>query len=225
MRYSFIFILFLALSCNDNSETVVSSSIDKKKPIAKNDKEEQFIVSTKTISLHHKAKKIVENWQEYQSVAEFIPKFYKTTSKEALFNSTQFYDLSKHLKDSIRVTLFKTPSFKVRLNVLYSEALRLYDMDSIPSITNKEVVIETENIVNAFNAINIKINNVVKRATLTKDLSEFNEFLEKEIDSLKPLINTQKQIKNKFIKPKLKKRKLINKRIKPLKSHKTDVKN
>ena len=109
--------------------------------------------------------------------------------------------------------MFKTPSVKIRLNVLNNEALRLFDMDSIPNITNKEVIHETKNIVNAFNALNIKINNEVNKNLITKDLSGFNHLFEKEEDSLniKPI-----NIKNKQLKTNKRRKLLSKKRIKPL---------
>ncbi len=207
-----IILAIFVISCNKDSAIELNNSADNQVVTSKKT-DEDFTIKTKKIALHSKAKKVVEEWQEYQSVAEFIPKFYKTSTKEALINANLFYELTTYLKDSIRVDLFKTPSVKIRLNVLNNEALRLFDMDSIPNITNKEVIHETKNIVNAFNALNIKINNEVNKNLITKDLSGFNHLFEKEEDSLniKPI-----NIKNKQLKTNKRRKLLSKKRIKPL---------
>ena len=215
MRYFIIIVLSLIIiSCTNDikNDTINPKLVNVKKDNAIDD--EPFKIKLKKESLHSEAKKSVENWQEYQAVSDFIPKFYNTTTKGALFNSIQFYELTSHLKDSTKIKRFKTPSMKIRINVLNNEALRLFDMDSIPSITNKEVIHETENIVNAFNALNIKINNSIKRELLSKDLSEFNHLFEKK-DSLKikPINQTPKQ---KSLKIEKRKKQLRKKRIKPL---------
>jgi len=208
-----IFFAVFIVSCSKDTITETVQSSDNQEVIKKNI-DESFTVTATKVTLHSEAKKIVEDWQEYQSVADFIPKFYKTSTKEVLINSNQFYELTSHLKDSIRIKMFKTPSVKIRLNVLNNEALRLFDMDSIPSITNKEVIHETKNIINAFNALNIKINNEVNKNLITKDLAGFNHLFEKEEDSLniKPININTKKLKA------TKRRKLLGKkRIKPLK--------
>lgn len=215
MRYLFILIFVLFSSCSDE----VKDDVVKNAKEVDIDNDQSFSLTQKKIRLHEEAKKVIENWQEYQAVAEFILKFDKTSTKEALLNSNQFYELTTFLKDSIRIKNFKKSSVKVRLNVLNNEALRLFDMDSIPSITNKEVIQEVNKIANAFNALNIKINNVIKRDLLVKDLSGFNHLFEKE-DSLKlkPLISPKliKKIKSNKKKQKLRNKRIKNKRIKPL---------
>ena len=208
----FLLTFFLLLSCKNDStnEAKKAKSSVLKTPINNND--EKFTIQTKKIILHREAKKVVENWQEYISVSDFISKFYNTSTKEVLLNSAQLYELTSHLKDSIRIERFKTPSLKIRLNVLNNEALRLFDMDSIPSITNKEVIHETKNIINAYNALNIKINNSVKRDLLSKKLSGFNHLFEtKDTLDIKPLNKQQQKLK------KEKRKKIIGtKRINPL---------
>ena len=212
MRYPFLILLLLILSCKDDTKTTISKESIQKKAVVVKEIDTNFTISVKKKKLHREAKKIVEDWQEYQAISEFIPKFYKTSTKEALLNSAQLYELTTYLKDSIRIKNFDKPSFKIRLNVLNNEALRLFDMDSIPSITNPEVIHETKNIINAFNALNTKINNEVKRDLLVKDLSEFDGIFESEnMDTIKPINKSLK--KTKLKKPK---RLLKNKRIKPL---------
>jgi len=214
MRFSLIlFLSFFILSCNNDSKNIVASKKEETQKNTSTD-DEVFKINLKKVALHSEAKKIVEDWQEYLSVSEFIPKFYNTSTKEALFNSIEFYKLTSYLKDSTKIKRFKKPSIKIRINVLNNEALRLFDMDSIPSITNKEVIHETENIINAYNALNIKINNSIKRELISKDLLEFNHLFEKN-DSLK-IKPIKKTINQKKMKMKKRKKELRKKRIKPL---------
>lgn len=155
----------------------IKNTIVKELPIQEKSDEEITSKQTK-IRLNRIAKQTVENWDEYQNMAVFIPKYYKTTTKEALFNSQRLAELAQQLKDTIRVTKFDLPSFRIRLNVLHNEAVRLADMDSISNITTKEIITENKNIVNAFEAIKAKINSMVKKEKLDQDLEEFDHLFE-----------------------------------------------
>ena len=201
----FSILIFLFTSCKSNDDAAKNLS----------DKEEQkdttlvFIKTILPVRLNTQAKKVVSDWTEYQNISEFIPNFYKTDTKQALFDSQRILELSQQLKDSIRVEKFDIPAFRARLHVLYNESLRLADMDSIKSITKKEVVLQTNNIVNAFDAINSKINMLVSQENLEENLKEFDSILNKQ-DS------TKKEFKP-FLKPQFKNKKGIRKRINPLK--------
>ncbi len=172
--------------------------------------EEQINSNIIVSSLSSEAKKTVEVWTEYQNIADFIPQYYKTTTKQSLFNSQRLAELTQQLKDTIRIEKFDIPSFRIRLNVLNNVALRLADMDSIPSITNKEIIQENTNITNAFNAVNDKINFIINKEQLELDLKEFDILFENK-DSLKNIeseIQTLKTKKNNV--------KRVKKRIQPL---------
>jgi hypothetical protein len=167
------------------------------------------ITTISPVILNSYAKKEVSDWIEYQNISEFIPNFYKTDTKQALFDSQRIMELSQQLKDSIRIEKFDIPSFRARLHVLYNESLRLADMDSIKSITQAEVVLQTKNIVNAFDAVNSKINMLVSQENLEENLKEFDSILNKK-DSIK------KEFKP-FIKPISNRKRGVRKRINPLK--------
>ncbi len=203
--FVYFFLLFgLMLSC---SKKEIKNN-KKEQPVEK--KEINSIANFKPTPLNHEAKKMVSDWIEYQNIVEFLPNYYKTTTKKALFDSQRLAELSEQLKDSIRIKKLNTPSFRARLHVLYNESFRLADMDSIPSITNTEIILETKNIVNAFDAINSKINMLVSQEILENNLKEFDSILNKK-DSVK---NNFKPIPNKKRKRNFKKRK--RKHIKPL---------
>ncbi len=201
--YSFLLFIFIQ-SC---SKKDVNNN-EKKQQVEK--KEINSITNFKPTSLNRQAKTMVADWIEYQNIAEFIPNYYKTTTEKALFDSQRLAELSQQLKDSIRIKKLDIPSFRARLHVLYNESFRLADMDSIPSITNKEIVSETKKIINAFDAINSKINMLVSQEILENNLKEFDSILNKK-DSVK---NNLKSIPNKKIQRNFKKRK--RKSIKPI---------
>ncbi len=188
--------------------------ISCKKEVKAIDTNTDFVVDTtkikiktiKPIVLNPQAKKEVSSWIEYQNINEFIPNFYQTDSKQALFDSQRILELSKQLQDSIRVDKLNTPSFRARLHVLYNESFRLADMDSIKSITPNEVALQTKNIVNAFDAINSKLNMLVSQDKLEENLKEFDSVLNKS--------DTSKKVFKPFLKKDFKKGK--PKRINPL---------
>lgn len=173
-NFIFFSLLLIFISCEKEK---IKNTIVKELPIQEKSDEEITSKQTK-IRLNRIAKQTVENWDEYQNIAVFIPKYYKTTTKEALFNSQRLAELAQQLKDTIRVTKFDLPSFRIRLNVLHNEAVRLADMDSISNITTKEIITENKNIVNAFEAIKAKINSMVKKEKLDQDLEEFDHLFE-----------------------------------------------
>jgi hypothetical protein len=125
------------------------------------------------VKLNPEAKIEVEDWTEYQKMNDFIGQYNNISMIDALFNANELSELAQQLKDTIRVKKFKIPSVKIRLNVLHSEALRLADMSSISSISEEEIKKENENILNAFSALNLKINNIIVQENLNEDVSKF----------------------------------------------------
>ena len=127
------------------------------------------------VKLNPEAQKLVEDWTEYQKMNEFIKQYHNISAIDALFNANELSELAQQLKDTIRVEKFEIPSVKIRLNVLHSETLRLADMASINNIAEEEIKNENENILNAFSALNIKINNIIIQENLNQDVHEFIE--------------------------------------------------
>jgi len=142
------------------------------------------------IALNAKAKELVTTWPEYQNFEDLINQYQEITVSEALLNSVELSVLAKQLKDSIRVEKLNIPEVKIRLNVLYSETLRLADMSSIPTITEESVKQENNNMINAFSALNLKINNMNLQDELNSEISKFvDEVLESpSIDSSDTLV-------------------------------------
>jgi len=148
-------------------------------------------VNSPIITLNPKAKKMTENWGEYQKLNGLIQQYQKISISNALLNAKELSELSKQLKDSIRVEKLKIPSVKIRLNVLHNETLRLADMSTINHIENEEIIKESENILEAFSALNLKINNIIHQEKLNEDV---NQFIEEIINS--DSTNSKKTIKS-----------------------------
>jgi uncharacterized membrane-anchored protein len=90
-----------------------------------------------------------------------------------LLKAKSLSDRAQELKDSIRIPAFDRPDIKIRLNVLYNHTLRLMDMENISSIKTQEIKTEITNILNAFSAINSKINNLTNQQYIEKQLLDF----------------------------------------------------
>lgn len=162
------------------------------------DKEKEEVVQTATssiiksdqpiVQLNAKADSLVSNWPEYNKFKDLINGYQEISMSEALLNSVELSELALQLKDSVRVEKLNIPEVKIRLNVLYSETLRLADMSTIPTITEDLVAAENNNIINAFSALNLKINNMNLREEINEELSEFIDEVveENEKDSMNP---------------------------------------
>ena len=148
-------------------------------------------VNFQITKLNSKAIKLVETWDEYQNIDELLKQYQNINANLALLNAKELAVLTKQLKDSIRVERLKIPSVKIRLNVLHNETLRLADMSTIPSITEEEVVIENSNILNAYSALNLKINNIVNQENLNEELGSFIDEVLQLNDTLKKLDSTK----------------------------------
>jgi len=144
------------------------------------------MVNFQISKLNSKSIKLVETWDEYQNIDELLNQYQNINANLALLNAKELAALAKQLKDSIGVERLKIPSVKIRLNVLHNETLRLADMSTIPSITEEEVIEENSNILNAYSALNLKINNIVNQENLNEELNSFiDEVLQLNDTSIK----------------------------------------
>lgn len=167
--------------------------------------DEDATISSIGITLSTKSKQETDVWMTYQMVQSKINGYYSVTKSQALQNARELADLVKNASDSIKIEKLDRPDIKIRFNVLYNHALRLDDMSTINKISDDEVMNEVTSILNAFSAINEKINVIYKIEQYEEELeitSEKTEFLE---------INTSKKVKvvKEPIKKKLHKRSRI----------------
>ena len=127
------------------------------------------------VGLSKKSEDLVKNWKEYQDFRELIVQYREISKADALLNSKDLEELSRYLKDSIRIEKLDIPSVRIRLNVLHNEAMRLSDMSTIPTITAEEVLAENNNVLDAFASLNNKINDLGKQERINEEFAKFNE--------------------------------------------------
>ncbi|MET2986037.1 hypothetical protein [Aureibaculum conchae] len=183
MSYLKIFCLsvftVLFVSCQDNKNNTMDKNNTLKDSIFDTDKK---IIRAIGETLTPDAKKKVENWEEYHQLDNFLDNFYSSSPNEVLNLSKELSVTTKQLKDSLKIDRFKQPDVSIRINVLHNYALRLADMSTIPSIKVEEVQEETQNVLDAFSALNSKINNLTKQEKLEKELKNFTAPIEIESD-------------------------------------------
>jgi hypothetical protein len=146
--------------------------------------------------------KDIEKWEELKAVDNFISRFIKVSPNEVLSNALELKILVKSLRDSIKPTLFEIPSFNTRINILYNETLRLADMTFIPAIKAEEVNNQTDKILEAFSAVNSKVNTILSKKRFEDAIEIDVRFI--GLDSTKIDSVSKKAIKNNFLKKSLK---------------------
>ena len=175
---AYLLILFSLISCKKKDEQKVEeyptsaerlNTIKSDKPISK---------------LNAKSEELVAPWDEYHKFAELISQYQEIPMSDALLNSKELEELARELKDSIRVERLDIPAIKMRLNVLHSETMRLADMATIPTITEEAVTDENNNVIEAFSALNLKINNMSSVEKLNEEISSFIDEVIEEQDSI-----------------------------------------
>jgi hypothetical protein len=107
--------------------------------------------------------KEISNWNDLKTLDSFLKRFEKASPNEVLSNALELNDLIRVLKDTVKPTIFKTPSFNARINILYNESLRLSDMTRIPAIKAAEVNEQADKILLAYSSLNSKINTVLSK--------------------------------------------------------------
>ncbi len=171
-KYIILFSIFLVIGCNDSKtkETKGEESLTRTS-------QENTVVNGLGELLNKESRALVEGWGEYQILNEELDGYYNITTEEALFKAKDISNYAKELRDSIRINFLDRPDVKIRLNVFYTSALRLSDMETIKSIKSDEVKAEITNMLNAFSAINSKINNIVIQRKIEKELTIFGNNL------------------------------------------------
>ncbi|MDV7186196.1 hypothetical protein R3X25_02795 [Lutibacter sp. TH_r2] len=156
--------LCLFISCDNPKKT--TKVINIKDSIENSER----IINTVNVTLISSAKKDLDDWQEYTILDEFLIKYYNISYYDALENAKELSGLVKNLKDSLRVDKINKKNVVARINTLENEALRLADMATITSISDDEVKMEVDKIVELFDALNSKINTIYKTEELQNSL-------------------------------------------------------
>jgi len=165
-----LLVLLIAYSCQSNLQE------DQKKPVAK-EKSSVAVRHSLTTNIESEYVKEVEEWKEYKVLEEFMKKFYKTSPNEALSNSLELKNVVISLRDSIKPTVFESPSFNARVNILYNEAERLADITFIPAIKTTEINEQVEKTLDAFSALNAKINTVLSQKKFEDAIGISSKFI------------------------------------------------
>lgn len=163
---SILLIVFLMFSCSNSSEKPQQKQEKNTTPHGKTSNSIGEVLSSES-------RELVKNWKEYNNVEQIIGEYYEINTKDATYKAHELSKYTQQLKDSIRIKLLKRPDVKIRLNILHNSALRLSDMDSIPQVNVDEIKNEIKSTLNSFSSINSKINNILKKQALEKELVDF----------------------------------------------------
>ena len=174
----FFLIIALLLSCKNKNEQNMQEYSDQLKT------ESTIKSEHRIIPLSPKSEELVKDWPEYQKFSDLVGRYQEITLTDALLDSEELSEMAKQLKDSIRIEQLNIPSIKMRLNVLHSETMRLADMSTIPTITEMSILKENNNVIQAFSALNLKINNMYSMEKLNDEISAFVNEVMAEQDSI-----------------------------------------
>jgi len=163
----FLIILLSIVSCKKNDFTKDDDKAMALDTIHKNDQKDIRSIGE---TLAPEAKKKVKDWPEYQQLDELLTNYYSISNNEALNLSKELSTTTQQLKDSVKIDRFKEPDISIRINVLHNNALRLNDMASITSINPTEIKDEIQKILDAFSALNAKINNITNQEKLEAEV-------------------------------------------------------
>jgi hypothetical protein len=169
-HFLFILLLMLILSCDGKTEKEeVPQYVTEQQQVPK------LKSSAPTVSLNSDSDELVADWAEYKNVSEMIVQYRETTKADALLNSVELEELTRYLKDSVRIEKLDIPSVRMRLNVLHNEAKRLADMSTIPTITETEVLEENDRVLNAYADLNTKINDLSRQEKINEELGKLEQ--------------------------------------------------
>lgn len=168
MKYKHLFfLLILTVICSCNNAKDVQKESEKLDTLKQSSIR---IISKIGESLSPKSKSVLNDWQEFSKVDEFISKYYSISIQDALSNAQELSELVGQMKDSVRIENLQELNVRARFNVLHNETLRLADMSEISSISNEEVKDEVLNILEVYSAVKSKINTIYKAEDIQNSL-------------------------------------------------------
>jgi len=151
-------------------------------------------------NLKPQVQKDIESWDEYFVMSNYLKKHFLHISPAlSLEMSKELADLSKKMNDSLRIKELNNKGMFARLNVFYSEALRLQDMSIISSIEAVEVTEQVEKLVSVYNSINMKINSIYLQKSFDNNVNFDESFFEFNEDAEKPYSIPKKSRKKRSI--------------------------
>ncbi len=161
-KYFYLLLVLFIISCKEKK------SADN--PVKQKPKLSVVHKYSLTEPLESSSMEKIISWKEYNSLDSLLNKFYSISADEALNNALELSSLIKLLKKNISPKDLITPAFKVRINVLENEILRLEDMTYISAITTNEVNYQIKKIIEAYSATNSKINAIYSQIELEEEL-------------------------------------------------------
>jgi hypothetical protein len=163
VKYIYLLILSVFVtSCGNNPE---KEEVKKPKPLMSLVETHNATENINTIFF-----KEVKDWDELKAIDSFFVKFRKISPNEILSNALELKDLIKNLKDSVKPKKFNMLSLDARINILYTEALRLADLTEIGAITAAEVNTQLDKTMAAFSNVTIKINTVLEKISFENEI-------------------------------------------------------
>jgi hypothetical protein len=180
MKTVFYFVLFLFFaSCGESKKDSVQVIEKSEKSTVKK--------HTQVLAVNKESLSEIDDWKEYDALNNFIEQYASISPNEALNNSRELNSLTKSLNDSLKPTFLKSDAFNARVNFMYNETLRLYDMSSISAIKTEEVNSQVEKVLHAYSSINSKINTILLQTKLDSEVSDIN--FNKTIDTTSKVSN------------------------------------
>lgn len=171
MKYTIIVVFILFVSCKKKEKAVVKEA-PVHKSLALFNENKTFVIED---DINPQIKNELKDWDEYFELSKFLNKNFLVISPAlSLELSKELTDLSKTMNDSLQIKELNTREMFARLNVFYSESLRLQDMSDISSIKAVEVTDQVSKIMSVFNSINLKINSIYLQNSFDKSV-DFDE--------------------------------------------------
>jgi hypothetical protein len=163
--FYFILVLFFASCGESQKDSVQVIEKSEKSTVKKHEK---------VITINKESLSEIDDWKEYDALNNFIEQYASISPNEALNNSRELNSLTKSLNDSIKPAFLKSDAFSARVNFMYNETLRLFDMSSISAIKTEEVNAQVEKVLYAYSSINSKINTTLLQTKLDSEVSDIN---------------------------------------------------
>lgn len=142
----------------------------------------------------------LKDWKEYHALQNALQGFVKISPNEAMSKALDVRDLVKQLKDSAKPKVLDITSFKVRVNVLENETLRLADMTYIPAITAPEINNQITKVLDVFSAVNSKINTIYAQQRFEESIDSDRFFIGLDTTKLDSLSKKRLRIESDSIK-------------------------
>ncbi len=185
-----LFILMILSACKDSKKNVENLELPKSQ-------KENLIQLEEFVKLNSEALTLVETWKEYRNFIDLFNQYRSTSPSVALSNAKELNTLALQLKDSIRITALNIPAFQARLDVLHNETMRLLDMTSISNLKTIDIKNQIIKILEALNATNAKLNNIVSLQALEVGL-EYESIDSTRVKKVIPLSNIPHGVKLKL---------------------------